>query len=42
MNAWVSEHANPVIMYKPSKNKSMDIFVRDARGRLNTTLSTYR
>ncbi len=38
MNAWVSEHANPVIMYKPSKNKSMDIFVRTARGRLNTTL----
>ncbi|MBK8327237.1 MAG: lysophospholipid acyltransferase family protein [Moraxellaceae bacterium] len=38
MNAWVSQYANPVIMYKPSKNKSMDIFVRDARGRLNTTL----
>ena len=38
MNAWVSEHANPVIMYKPSKNKSMDFFVRAARGRLNTTL----
>jgi KDO2-lipid IV(A) lauroyltransferase len=29
MNAWVSQHANPVIMYKPSKNKSMDIFVRE-------------
>lgn len=38
MNAWVSEHSNPVIMYKPSKNKSMDFFVRAARGRLNTTL----
>ena len=38
MNAWVSQYANPVIMYEPSKNKSMDIFVRDARGRLNTTL----
>lgn len=38
MNAWVSEHSNPVIMYKPSKNKSMDYFVRAARGRLNTTL----
>ncbi len=39
MNAWVSQHANPVIMYKPSKNKSMDIFVRDARTRLSTTLA---
>ncbi len=38
MNAWVSSHCNPVIMYKPSKNKAMDSFVRQARGRLNTTL----
>lgn len=38
MNAWVSHHAHPVIMYKPSKNKAMDRFVRQARGRLNTTL----
>ena len=39
MNSWVSQHANPVIMYKPSKNKSMDIFVREARTRLSTTLA---
>lgn len=39
MNAWVSQHANPVIMYKPSKNKSMDVFVRNARTRLNTKLA---
>lgn len=39
MNAWVSHHAHPVIMYKPSKNKSMDIFVREARSRLHTTLA---
>ena len=38
MNAWVSQHAHPVIMYKPSKNQAMDKFVREARGRLNTTL----
>ncbi len=39
MNSWVSQHAHPVIMYKPSKNKSMDIFVREARTRLSTTLA---
>lgn len=38
MNAWVSQHAKSVIMYKPSKNKAMDTFVRQARSRLNTTL----
>lgn len=38
MNAWVSQQSHPVIMYKPSKNKSMDIFVREARSRLNATL----
>lgn len=38
MNVWVSHHAHPVIMYKPSKNQAMDKFVREARGRLNTTL----
>lgn len=38
MNAWVSQHTKPVIMYKPSKNKAMDTFVRQARSRLNTTL----
>ncbi|HNG47322.1 MAG TPA: lysophospholipid acyltransferase family protein, partial [Agitococcus sp.] len=27
-----------VIMYKPSKNKAMDLFVRQARSRLNSTL----
>lgn len=24
MNAWVNQHTNPVIMYKPSKNKDLD------------------
>lgn len=38
MNAWVSSHCSPVIMYKPSKNKAMDLFVRQARSRLNSTL----
>ena len=38
MNAWVSSHTSPVIMYKPSKNQAMDVFVRQARSRLNSTL----
>lgn len=35
MNAWISQHTAPVIMYKPAKRKSVDNFVRDARSRLN-------
>ncbi len=38
MNPWVSSHCSPVIMYKPSKNKALDSFVRQARSRLNSTL----
>lgn len=38
MNPWVSQQSKPVIMYKPSKNKAMDLFVRDARSRLDATL----
>lgn len=38
MNPWVSQCSKPVIMYKPSKNQAMDVFVRDARSRLNATL----
>ncbi len=36
MNAWVSQHTAPIIMYKPAKQKGVDAFVRDARSRLNS------
>lgn len=39
MNAWLSQLAAPVIMYKPDKNPDLDQFVRTARSRLNTTLA---
>jgi KDO2-lipid IV(A) lauroyltransferase len=38
MNAWLSLHTAPVIMYKPGKDKGVDAFVLDARGRLRATL----
>lgn len=38
MNAWVNQYAAPIIMYKPGKDKGVDAFVRDARGRLNATM----
>lgn len=38
MNAWVNQHTDPVIMYKPSKNKSLNRFMLEARQRLNATL----
>lgn len=38
MNAWVNQHTNPVIMYKPSKNKDLDRFMLESRQQLNATL----
>lgn len=40
MNAWVNQYAAPIIMYKPGKDKGVDAFVRDARGRLRATMVT--
>ncbi|HET8730859.1 MAG TPA: lysophospholipid acyltransferase family protein [Moraxellaceae bacterium] len=40
MNAWVNQFASPIIMYKPGKDKGVDAFVRDARGRLRATMVT--
>lgn len=40
MNAWVNSHTAPIIMYKPGKDKGVDAFVRDARGRLKATMVT--
>jgi KDO2-lipid IV(A) lauroyltransferase len=37
MNAWLNLHVEPIIMYKPVKNKAVDRFVRDARSRLKST-----
>lgn len=38
MNAWVNARTSSVIMYKPSKNRAMDVFVLEARSRLNAEL----
>ncbi len=38
LNAWLSQYAMPVIMYKPNKNKSVDRFVLKARENFNATL----
>ena len=38
LNAWLSQYAEPVIMYKPNKNKSVDHFVLKARENFNATL----
>lgn len=38
MNAWVNQYTAPIIMYKPGKQKGVDAFVRDARGRLQATM----
>lgn len=40
MNAWLNLHTSPIIMYKPGKEKGVDSFVRDARGRLKATMVT--
>ncbi|MFZ5561258.1 MAG: lysophospholipid acyltransferase family protein [Pseudomonadota bacterium] len=38
MNAWLNLHTAPIIMYKPGKDKGVDAFVLDARGRLRATM----
>lgn len=38
MNAWLNQHTQPLIMYKPSKYKDLDRFMLEARQRLNATL----
>lgn len=38
MNAWLSLHVAPVIMYKPGKDPGVDRFVLQARGRLKATM----
>ena len=38
MNAWLNQHSQPLIMYKPSKYKDLDRFMLEARQRLNATL----
>ena len=38
MNAWINQHAAPVIMYKPGKQPGVDAFVAEARSRLNATV----
>lgn len=38
MNAWLSLHVAPVIMYKPGKDPGVDHFVLQARGRLKATM----
>lgn len=38
MNAWLSLHVAPVIMYKPGKDPGVDQFVLQARGRLKATM----
>lgn len=38
MNAWINLHTAPIIMYKPGKDKGVDTFVLEARGRLRATM----
>lgn len=38
MNAWIHQYGIPTIMYKPSKNPTLNQFVLNARQRLNGTL----
>lgn len=38
MNAWINLHTSPIIMYKPGKDKGVDTFVLEARGRLRATM----
>lgn len=33
MNAWLAQHTNMTILYKPVKNPQVDVFVREARSR---------
>ena len=38
LNAWLNQYTAPMIMYKPSKNKSVDRFMLKARENFNATL----
>lgn len=38
MNAWFSQYANPIIMYKPIRQPQLNQFILQARQRLNATL----
>lgn len=38
MNFWLSQHTQPIIMYKPSKDAGVDRFMLEARQRLSATL----
>lgn len=38
MNAWLNQHADPVIMYKPNKNPDIDRFVLESRQSLSSVL----
>lgn len=38
MNAWTNQHTATTIMYKPGKDKGVDSFVLEARGRLRATM----
>lgn len=38
MNAWTNSHTSTTLMYKPGKDKGVDLFVLEARGRLNADM----
>ena len=38
MNAWINQFGSPTILYKPTKNETMDEFIIEGRQRLNATL----
>lgn len=38
MNAWINQFGSPTILYKPTKNKTVDEFILQGRQRLNATL----
>ena len=38
MNAWINQFGSPTILYKPTKNETMDEFILEGRQRLNATL----
>ena len=38
MNAWINQFGSPTILYKPTKNQTLDEFILEGRQRLNATL----
>lgn len=38
MNAWINQFGSPTILYKPTKNETVDEFILEGRQRLNATL----